>query len=218
MRVELDACGQGEALPATSVAFESGAAARLVAETEQRPTVLGLLASGRMRPSTGRVLLDGAPALRGTRRDLRRRVALVDAPSVSEPDGRVSLAGVLAEELLFAGIPGDPVSVRRWAEQLALPGLDRPLAEVDPRTRLRALTEIAILRDDIEALVLVSPDRHGGDPDAWWRQATSLADRGFAVLAIVGAATDATLASTERPETTDGHRAQHARDTEGRQA
>lgn len=216
MRVELEACEQGRTLPATSLAFESGIASRIVVETEQRPTVLGLVASGRMRPTAGRVLLDGEPAVRAVRRDLRTRVALVDAPSVSEPAGQVSLRGVLAEELLLAGVPGDPVHVRRWATQLGFDRLDRPFAELDPATRLRAMTEVAILRDGVEALVLVSPDRHGGEPETWWQVATTLASRGFAVLAIVGAPADAALTRAEAHEAT--HRAQHARDEEGRRA
>ncbi|TFB12288.1 hypothetical protein E3U55_17230, partial [Filobacillus milosensis] len=49
----------GQALPATSLEFHTGAVRFALAETEQRPTVLGLIASGRMRPDTGRVSIDG---------------------------------------------------------------------------------------------------------------------------------------------------------------
>ena len=55
MRIELRGVGKGrrsEALPPTTVGFESGRATLARAETEQRPTVLGLLASGRMAAST----------------------------------------------------------------------------------------------------------------------------------------------------------------------
>jgi len=34
--------------------------------------------------------------------------------------------------------------------------------------------------------VLVSPDRHGGSPDGWWRIAGEFAERGYAMLVIVG--------------------------------
>lgn len=197
MRIELQSVskGKGIALPAISCAFESGEATRAVCETEQRPTVLGLIASGRMRPETGRVLLDGDDR---ARREVRRRTALVDAPDVSDPEPNVSLGGTIAEELLFIGIPGTPVQVRRWAEQLGVAEhLALPIADVLPAVRVRVLCELAILREGIEAIVLVSPDRHGGHPSEWWAIAQNLAERGFAVLVIAGSAADAALAAGE---------------------
>ena len=53
----------GQALPLTSLEFHTGAVRYALAETEQRPTVLGLIASGRMRPDTGRVSIDGVVPL-----------------------------------------------------------------------------------------------------------------------------------------------------------
>src|SRR5690349_8212404 len=181
MRIELRDVSKGrdgQALGATTVGFESGQATLARAETEQRPTVLGLLASGRMRPDTGTVTIDG----RADAAAIRRTVALVDAPDVSDPAPNVTVAGVAAEELMFAGVPSNPVSVARWLDDLGLRDVARiPIANVEPVVRLRLLTELAILRDDVEGLVLVSPDRHGGDPLEWWDLAKRLADRGFAV-------------------------------------
>ncbi|WP_216648756.1 hypothetical protein [Agromyces agglutinans] len=193
MRIDVRAVRKGrggQVLPATTLGFESGRATLARAETEQRPTVLGLIASGRMRPDAGTVTLDGRADARG----IRRRVALVDAPEVSDPAPNVTVAGVAAEELMFAGIPSNPVSVSRWLGDLGLHHLARrPIATVDPLDRLRLLTELAILRDGVEALVIVSPDRHGGDPIAWWELAKRLADRGFAVLVIAGDASAAAI-------------------------
>jgi hypothetical protein len=193
MRIELRGVGKGrrsEALPPTTVGFESGRATLARAETEQRPTVLGLLATGRMRPDTGTVTIDG----RADAAAIRRTVALVDAPDVSDPAPNVTVAGVAAEELMFAGVPSNPVSVARWLDDLGLRDVARiPIANVDPIVRLRLLTELAILRDDVEGLVLVSPDRHGGDPLEWWGLAKRLADRGFAVLVIAGDASAAAI-------------------------
>lgn len=204
MRIELveAAKGRGDdrgaALPPTSLAFESGEAVRVVVETEQRPTVVGLLASGRMRPDAGALLLDGE---HGRRREVRHRTALVDAPRVSDPEPDVSLGGAIAEELLYAGVPGDPRSVRRWAAQLGVEHLRAlPIADVEPAARIRVLAELAVLRDRVEAVVLVSPDRHGGDPRAWWAEARRLADRGFAVLVVCGEAVDAVLRDDEAHE------------------
>lgn len=197
MRIELQSVskGKGIALPTTSCAFASGENTRAVCETEQRPTVLGLIAAGRMQPDTGRVLLDGDDR---ARREIRRRTALVDAPGVSDPDPNVSLGGAIAEELLYAGIPGTPLQVRRWAEQLGVAEhLATPIADVSPTVRVRVLAELATLRDDVEAIVIVSPDRHGGQPGQWWAIARRLAQRGYAVLVIAGSAADAALTNDE---------------------
>lgn len=193
MRIELRDVSKGragQALGPTSVGFESGRATLARAETEQRPTVLGLIASGRMRPDAGAVTIDG----RADSSAIRRRIALVDAPEVSDPAPNVTVAGVAAEELMFAGVPSNPVSVARWLTQLGLDDVARtPIANVDPHARLRLLTELALLRDGVEGLVIVSPDRHGGDPIEWWGLAKQLADRGFAVLVIAGHASAAAI-------------------------
>lgn len=203
MRVELAGVTKGPrgiALPETSLAFTSGWATLAVAETAQRPTVLGLIASGRMTPDSGTVTIDGA----ADRRALRRRIALVDAPDVSEPTPSVIVAAVVAEELMFAGRASDPISARRWMHAHDLHGVSRlPIADLAPTDRLRILLELATLREGVEALILVSPDRHGGDPGQWWQLALRFAARGFAVLAIAGESSSMALglptAAANRP-------------------
>ena len=193
MRIELRGVSKGrngQALAATTVGYESGRATLARAETEQRPTVLGLLAAGRMRADSGSVTIDG----RADAGAIRRAIALVDAPGVSDPAPDITLAGVAAEELMFAGVSSNPVSVSRWLDDLGLRESARvPIANVDPIVRLRLLTELAILREGVEGLVLVSPDRHGGDPQEWWTLARRLADRGYAVLVIAGDASAAAI-------------------------
>ncbi|GHD82009.1 hypothetical protein CLV85_0105 [Salinibacterium amurskyense] len=190
MRAELSGVTQGrnaEDLPATSTNFASGSVTLAVAETEQRPTVLGLIASGRMRPSTGTVTIDG----RADARALRRRVALVDAPGVSDPDAGVPLVGVVAEELMFAGQRADPLAARRWLDERGLRHLtSTAIADIEPTTRLRVLCELAVLRPHVEGLVVTAPDRHGGQPLDWWTLFGEFADRGFAVLAVAGRASE----------------------------
>ncbi|MGN8026332.1 hypothetical protein [Microbacterium sp. 22242] len=181
---------KGQALPPTSLEIETGHARFVLAETELRPTVLGLIATGRMRPDSGEVTIDGAR----NAKELRRRMALVDAPEVSDPHPGVTLAGVVGEELMFAGLPASPLHARRWLEQIGFAELaGRPIGTVKPSVRVRVMAELAVLRDDIEGFVLVSPDRHGGRPEGWWRIATEFADRGFAVLVIVGGSAAAVI-------------------------
>ncbi|WP_337026665.1 hypothetical protein [Microbacterium sp. LB16] len=173
----------GQALPSMSLEFHTGSVRFALAETEQRPTVLGLIASGRMRPDSGRVSIDGTADPKA----LRRRVALVDAPDVSDPHPDITLAGVVGEELMFAGVAATPLHARRWLTQLGFGELASvPIGNIDPAARVRILCELAVLRSGVEGVVLVSPDRHGGSPDGWWRIAGEFADRGYAMLVIVG--------------------------------
>ncbi|OZD43137.1 hypothetical protein CH252_25225 [Rhodococcus sp. 06-1477-1B] len=193
MRIVLNAVAKGRAqsaLPETSTAYETGSATLVVAETEQRPTVLGLVASGRMTTDSGTVTIDG----RGDSRAIRRRVALVDAPIVSEPEANVTVTGVVAEELMFAGHAPTPFAAARWLEGIGLDSLaSLPIGNVEPSARVRLLLELAALRKDVEGLVLVAPDRHGGEPLAWWRIAQEFAERGYAVLVVAGHASQTAI-------------------------
>lgn len=188
MKLELVSVAKGadgRVLAATSATVSSGEAVLVSAETEQRPTVLGLIAAGRMRPDSGEVLIDGA----ANPRRLRRVCALVDAPAVSEPDAAVLTVGVVTEELMFAGRRANPISARRWMSEHGCSDLSGvPIGQVEPARRIRILCELAASRPGIEAIVLVAPDRHGGRPTSWWRVAEDIAATGIAVLVIAGRA------------------------------
>ncbi|MEW1962860.1 hypothetical protein AB0269_10415 [Microbacterium sp. NPDC077644] len=201
MRIELHGVSkgrQGQALPETSLSYETGTATVAFAETEQRPTVLGLIASGRMRPDTGTVTIDGAT----DNRMLRRRVALIDAPDVNDPHPDVTVAGVVGEELMFAGRGATPLHARSWLKHTGYPELaGLPFSAVPTAARVRILCELAVLRDGVEGLVLVHPDRHGGRPESWWPVVREFSDRGLAVLVIVGGAAAATIERMPSEET-----------------
>ncbi|MCU1406751.1 MAG: transporter ATP-binding protein [Glaciihabitans sp.] len=194
MRISLDSVSKGAALPLISLDFETGKVTVAGVETAQRPTVLGLVASGRMAVDTGAVLIDG----RQDGKALRAAIALVDAPTVSEPNESVTLAGVVAEELMFAGKPGNPWAVTRALADLGADQYTRvAMADIPPAIRFRVLVELALMRPGITGVVLTSPDRHGGAPAEWTTLAHEVADRGFAVLVIVGQASARTSSSTE---------------------
>lgn len=186
MRITLSNVTKGptdSALPLTSLEFESGGVTLARAETERRPTVLGLIASGRMRPDAGTVTLDGRTDYAG----LRRHIALVDALGVSEPAADVTVAEVVAEELMFAGRIGHRRAVADTLRELDLADSARAnMADLAPAARIRLLTELAVSREEVRGIVLTSPDRHGGDPLDWWATAGALAERGYAVLVIAG--------------------------------
>jgi hypothetical protein len=198
MRITLTNVTKGpndSALPLTSLEFESGTHTLATAETERRPTVLGLIASGRMRPDSGTVTLDGRTDYAG----LRRHIALIDALGVSEPAADVTVAEVVSEELMFAGRLGHRRAVAVMLDELGLGGHGREnMADLDPDSRIRLLTELAVLRDDVQGIVLTSPDRHGGDPLGWWQITGALADRGYAVLVIAGDASAHAINNIDR--------------------
>jgi len=206
MKITLTSVAKGPrdtALPPTTVTFRTGEATLAGAETEQRPTVLGLIASGRMRPDSGTVTIDGDADYA----TIRRRVALIDAPDVCEPASDVTVAGVTAEELMFAGRRSHPLAVMRELRALGLHEYARQsIGTMPPTARIRLLCELALMRDGIEGLVITSPDRHGGDPAQWWDIARELAARELAVLVIAGAASATAIAATslvERIQSTD---------------
>jgi hypothetical protein len=152
--------------------------------------VLGLIASGRMRPDTGTVRIDGS----SDNRMLRRRVALVDAPDVNDPHPDVAVAGVVGEELMFAGRGATPLHARSWLKHTGYPELAGvPFSTVPTAARVRILCELAVLREGVEGLVLVHPDRHGGRPESWWPVVQEFAERGLAMLVIVGGAAAAAI-------------------------
>lgn len=179
-----------QALPEISLRLGEGAALA-AEETEQRPTVLGLIASGRMRPDGGSVTIDG----RDDPAALRRLVALVDAPGVSDPAPDVTVFGIVEEELMFAGRPSTPLATRRWLDAYDYADVaSLPIGSLQPSRRIRMLLELASLRVGVQGMVLVSPDRHGGDPLHWWEVVEGFAERGFGVLVIAGAASASVLA------------------------
>lgn len=197
MRIELNAVSKRPALDSVTLTYGTGEVVLARAETEQRPTVLGLLASGRMKPGSGTVTVDGEDDSAA----IRRTVALVDAPDVSDPAPNVTVAGVTAEELMFAGRPSGPRSVKAALESLGMAEHARDaIGQVPPTARIRLLVELALLREGVRGIVLTSPDRHGGDPNAWWRIALEVASRGYAVLVIAGDASAAAIAANSLVE------------------
>jgi hypothetical protein len=196
MKIVLDAVTKGSrnaALPPTSASFATGEVTLARAETEQRPTVLGLIAAGRMRPDSGTVTIDGATDFAA----MRKRVALIDAPDVCEPAADVTVNGVVAEELMFAGRPSHPIAVNRTLAELGASEWGRyAIGTVPPTVRIGLLAELALMRKGVEGLVITSPDRHGGDPNEWWDLARRLAARDLAILIVAGDASAAAIAAT----------------------
>ncbi|GGM70972.1 ABC transporter ATP-binding protein [Longimycelium tulufanense] len=181
---------QGPLLPPTSLAARSGAVTLVSGEPGQGHTALALAVAGRMRPSSGTVLLDGAQAPER----LRRRVAVVDAPGVSAPEDALDLAFVVREEMGLGGHRASRRRVATWlAERDAGEYAHRRFDSVPPELRLRLLVELAAIRRGVRGLVLDCPDRHGCDPELWWSLARAQAEQGMAVVVLCAPPTAALL-------------------------
>lgn len=187
MRIEATGISKGAngiPLPETSVLFETGSVTVVEAETGDQPTVAALILSGRMVPDTGTVTLDG----RADPAALRERIALVDAPEVSEPAADLPLSTVVREELLYAGRSTSRATVAAAiAEAGGSAFVGTRIADVPAAVRVRILAELASFRPGVQGLVITSPDRHGGDPRDWLAVARDLATRDFAVAIVCGA-------------------------------
>ncbi|GAA0574008.1 hypothetical protein [Kribbella sandramycini] len=138
-----------------------------------------LALSGRLKPDTGEVTLQGSsdPAV------LRRKVAVVDAPGITEPDDALPVQTVVGEELAIAGRKAGRKAVLAWLnEHGAAEHADKRFEHLPVAARTRLLAELTVARPDVRVLILTMPDRHGGDPHEWYALGRDLADRGYAVL------------------------------------
>ncbi|MCU1425492.1 MAG: hypothetical protein JWM51_1783 [Microbacteriaceae bacterium] len=190
MRVRLDDAsighGVGADVPPLSVTVADGTPTVIAVETAQRPMLVSLLLGGRIGVDSGSVTLDGADDLAA----LRAGSALVDTPTVAEPHAGVTLATLVAEELAFAGLPSSKRAVNEFLDAQGL----REHARVAMRTlptapRLRLLCELALARPGVDALIVTSPERHGGDVAEWYGALAAIAARGTAVVIVTDAAT-----------------------------
>src|SRR3954453_10288875 len=138
-------------LEPTTLAVRSGERVLVAGEPGHGHTALALALGGRLKVDAGFVELDGS---RGGRA-LRRAVALVDVPGVSEPDAVLPLRTVVAEELAMAGLPTRHGAVQSFLDEHGAGHLaGRQLQTVPPDVRTRLLAEIAASRPGVLALVL----------------------------------------------------------------
>jgi ABC-2 type transport system ATP-binding protein len=155
-------------------------------ETDERPMVVSMLLGGRIRPDAGSVEVDGTTDLT----TLRHRTALVDTPFVAEPAPGVSLGIVVSEEFSFSKRAGGAKQVRAFLAEHDLAdytGIE--VRALPPAARVRIFSELALLRDGVDTLILTSPERHGGDPREWFDSLSTIADRGIGVVIVTDAPT-----------------------------
>ncbi|WP_435080957.1 hypothetical protein [Clavibacter michiganensis] len=187
--------GPAPALPAISLSYGGPDPVIAIAETELRPTVLSLVASGRMRIDGGSIALDGDDSA-GVALRIAERVALVDTPRINEPADDVTLRAVVAEELALAGHRSGRHEVGVILDDQGLADLARaPFSAVPAVARIRLLTTLAASRDGVEAVVVTSPERHGGAVAEWMRVLRDVARSGTGVLVVTSEAAAEAIAA-----------------------
>lgn len=190
MRITLDEAaighGLGADVPPLSITVADGVPTAIAVEGDEQPLLVSVLLGGRTKNSSGRVLVDG----REDPDELRTRTALVDTPWVAEPTAGIALATIVSEEFAYASLPSSGRAVKSFlakhglADYAALPIRSMPAAD-----RTRMFSELAALRGGVDALIVTSPERHGGWPHEWFGALTEIAARGLAVAIVTDAAT-----------------------------
>jgi hypothetical protein len=166
-------------LPSTSFVLPRGGIVVAIGSTEIHCTALALALAGRLRLTEGSVHVDGDRR----RRTLQRRVALVDVPTVSDPEPGIPFRTVVKEELALTPKRHGIRPTSRWLKERNLKPVARtPLTDLPGPLRLESLAELASYRSGVEYLVLGYPERHGIPVEYWADTATAFADRGFGVL------------------------------------
>ena len=190
MRINLESVAIGEGLgasvPPLTVSIADGQVSVLAVETAERPMLVSLLLGGRIKPDSGRVTIDGRENLD----ELRKSTALVDTPVVAEPTAGLSLASIVAEEFSFAGMPSSRRAVRAFLKRHGIGEYGAvPVRALPPIRRTRMFSELALLRPGVSALIVTSPERHGGDPAEWYDSLAAIAERGVTIVIVTDAAT-----------------------------
>lgn len=169
----------GPLLAPTSLRVTDGQTLLVTGEAGTGKTALALALSGRLKPSSGSVRLDGSASADA----LRRAVAVVDAPQITEPDDALQVTNVVAEGLSLARRRSTRRRVRDWLAERELPG-DVRFENLTAHQRTRLLIDLACESRTARALVLDCPDRHGHDPQHWYAAATARAEAGMAVVVL----------------------------------
>ena len=166
-------------LPSTSLVLPRGGIVVAIGSTELHCTALALALAGRLRLTDGRVHVDGDRR----RTTLQRRVALVDVPTVSDPEPGIPFRTIVKEELALTPKRYGVRKTARWLKERNLRPVARtPLTDLPGPLRLESLAELASYRSGVEYLVLGYPERHGIPVEYWADTASAFAERGYGVL------------------------------------
>jgi energy-coupling factor transporter ATP-binding protein EcfA2 len=191
-------------LRATSVAVRDHELVLLSGYPGPGHVAVSLALSGRLRPDGGEVRVDG----QDDDAVLRRRVAVVDTPGITEPDDALPVKAIVGEELAIAGRKAGRKAVQEWlTEHGGAEHAERRFEHLPVDVRTRLLAELTVARAEVEVVIMTMPDRFGGDPHEWYALGRELAGRGYGVIVTCAEASArllgvpaAQLGSVDQPE------------------
>lgn len=171
----------GRLLEPTSLRASSKRTLLVAGPPRSGRTALALILAGRLRPARGLVRVDD----RAADENLRDRVAVVDSPAITEPEGSIPLGDVVGEGLGLAGLRSGRRAVLSVLEARGLAARRAERFEnLTAEERTRVLLDLACASASTEAVILDCPDRHGGDPRGWYAPALHTARAGYAVVVM----------------------------------
>jgi hypothetical protein len=152
-------------LPPTTLEANRAQVLLVQGDGQERRTALALALTGRMKPSSGAVLLGHDHAMAA----LRKRSAIIDSPEVNAPENHLTVRSLVSEDLAL--VPFKFRDRTRPTAWLVTHGfrdiLDKRVEELEPDRLLHLQLELALADRDVDLLVVDSPDRHTADTSSW---------------------------------------------------
>ena|GEM_PF-2465348 len=152
-------------LPPTSLEANRAQVMLVQADGQERRTALALALTGRMKPSSGSVILGHDHAMAA----LRKRSAIIDSPEVNAPENHLTVRSLVSEDLALVPFKfRDRTRPTAWLVKHGFRDiLDKWVEELEPNRLLHLQLELALADHDVDLLVVDSPDRHTADASAW---------------------------------------------------
>ncbi|WP_394940290.1 ABC transporter ATP-binding protein [Psychromicrobium sp. YIM B11713] len=164
-------------VPSFNLEASVGSLTLVVGDLQPQRTALALTLSARMKPSEGAVSWGQSSKMS----HLRKRSALIDSPTVNEPEQHLSVKDLVTEDLAL--IPHRYRGIRRATDWLTINSFEdianAQVEELPAARRLKLLCTLALANPEVDLLVVDSPDRRGPHPQNWLPLLQDLAqDRG----------------------------------------
>lgn len=152
-------------VPATTLEAHRGQVLLVQADGQERRTALSLALAGRMKPTTGSVVLGHQETIA----ILRKRSAIIDSPDVNEPENHLTVRSLVSEDLALVPLKfRDRTRPTAWLVKHGFRDiLDKWVGELEPDRLLHLQLELALADRDVDLLVVDSPDRHAAEDGAW---------------------------------------------------
>lgn len=152
-------------LPSTSLEASRGEVLLIQGDGQESRTALALALTGRMKPSSGTVALGHDDSMAA----LRKRSAVVDSPEVSAPENHLTVRSLVSEDLAL--VPWkfrDRTRPTAWIIKHGFRDiLEKWVEELESERLLQLQLSLALADQNVELVVIDSPDRHSSNPLTW---------------------------------------------------